>query len=635
MRNKGLLTVITILLLMVFAGSCNKRKKRVKLVQDTTPPVTIAEPPGGSYLDPVTVTLTSDEPATIYYTTDGSEPTAAHYADTGPSPLGGIDISENTSLKFFGIDESGAKNEESVKTQKYVIGLEDTTPPTTTADPPGGTYTSTVFVWLNVDEPATVYYTTDGSTPDNGSDTYSNPIEIAINTVLKFFAIDCESNVESVKTEVYTTGSSPLRVTTTSLPNGVTGGTYSQSVAAAGGEPPYTWTHTGDLPQGLTMDNGGLISGTPTVEETCNITVIVTDNNSDTADKYLSITIFEALPEGWTPTSTTGAPSKRWWHTGIWTGEEMIIWGGEETVWDGQLANGKIYNPKTDTWRPVSSSGAPFRRSSHTAVWTGKIMIIWGGTYCYDGVSFSALGDGFKYDPAADTWTPISDSGASAARWDHTAVWTGEEMIVWGGWAGAELGTGARYNPDTNTWIPVATTGAPTPRDGHKAYWTGTEMIVWGVSDGARYNPITDQWTPISDEGSPVFVQGRHYVGVWTGEKMIVWGGYSGEGAQFDLTTDTWTKITDVNAPRERGGFTGVWTGTEMIVWGMAGTPNDNTGGRYNLTTDTWEATTTENAPVGRGDHTAIWTGRRMIVWGGRRYGGCPNSGGCYVPPLE
>jgi outer membrane protein assembly factor BamB len=210
MRNKGLIAGMMVLLLLAFAVGCKDRKKKTKLIQDTTPPVTMAEPPGGTYQDPVSVTLTSDEPATIYYTTDGSEPTVTHYVDTGPSPLAGIDISENATLKYFGIDESDAKNEEAVKSQKYIIGFaEDTTPPMTMADPPGGWYNSTVFVWLFVDEPATIYYTTDGSTPDNGSDTYANSIEIEENTVLKLFAIDNAGNEESVKTERYYFGDGP------------------------------------------------------------------------------------------------------------------------------------------------------------------------------------------------------------------------------------------------------------------------------------------------------------------------------------------------------------------------------------------------------------------------------------------
>jgi hypothetical protein len=518
---------------------------------------------------------------------------------------------------------------------------QDTMPPVTMANPPGGTYDTSVSVTLSSNEPTSIYYTTDGSTPTSASSLYTSPILIEMDTTLKYLGIDMAGNEDVVRTEEYViTGSTPLRVTTESLPDGVLDEAYSMTLAAQGGVLPYTWSYLGDLPQGLEMDSNGVISGTPTVEETCNITVIVTDNNSDTADKDLSITIYKALPEGWTPTSTTGAPSKRWWHSGVWTGTEMIIWGGEETIWDGQLANGKIYNPKTDTWRPMSSSGAPFRRSSHTAVWTGKVMIIWGGTYCYDGVSFRSLGDGFKYDPAADTWTPISDSGAAAARWDHTAVWTGEEMIVWGGWAGGELGTGARYNPETDTWASVTMTGAPTPRDDHDAHWTGTEMIVWGHDNGAIYNPATDMWHSMADRGSDnTFMS---HASVWTGTELIVWGSYGvefgvyeTEGARYNLASNTWTPITLNNDPRWRGGFTAVWTGKEMIVWGMVGTPNDNTGGFYTPAMNTWEATTTDNAPIGRGHHTAIWTGRQMIVWGGRRMGGCPNTGGRYVPPTE
>jgi len=53
----------------------------------------------------------------------------------------------------------------------------------------------------------------------------------------------------------------------------------------------------------------------------------------------------------------------------------------------------------------------------------------------------------------------------------------------------------------------------PDPRSGHTAIWTGSEMIIWGgfssgsepvtYNDGFRYNPITDAWRPISSENAP------------------------------------------------------------------------------------------------------------------------------------
>ena len=52
---------------------------------------------------------------------------------------------------------------------------------------------------------------------------------------------------------------------------------------------------------------------------------------------------------------------------------------------------------------------------------------------------------------AAGAWAPTSTSGAPDARVSHTAVWTGSKMIVWGGSAGSGsyLNTGADYDPPT------------------------------------------------------------------------------------------------------------------------------------------------------------------------------------------
>lgn len=44
-------------------------------------------------------------------------------------------------------------------------------------------------------------------------------------------------------------------------------------------------------------------------------------------------------------------------------------------------------------------------------------------------------------------WESITTKGAPSARYGHTAVWTGKEMIVWGGEGDNYLNTGARYKP--------------------------------------------------------------------------------------------------------------------------------------------------------------------------------------------
>ena len=124
------------------------------------------------------------------------------------------------------------------------------------------------------------------------------------------------------------------------------------------------------------------------------------------------------------------------------------------------LNSGGRYNPMTDIWMPTNTTGAPSERGAHTAVWTGTEMIIWGG--------WPNLNTGARYIPSTDSWTETSTTNAPAGRFGHTAVWTGSEMIVWGGavYPGGNLNTGGRYNPATDTWAATSTTNAPSARSG-------------------------------------------------------------------------------------------------------------------------------------------------------------------------
>jgi hypothetical protein len=129
-----------------------------------------------------------------------------------------------------------------------------------------------------------------------------------------------------------------------------------------------------------------------------------------------------------------------------------------------------------NTWTATSTINAPTGRYSHTAVWTGSEMIVWGGVG--DGMN-----TGGRYNPSTDSWTATSTTNAPSARYDTTAVWTGSEMIVWGGLIEnppSTTNTGGRYNPSTDSWTATSTTNAPSARYVHTAVWTGSEMIVWG-----------------------------------------------------------------------------------------------------------------------------------------------------------
>ena len=79
----------------------------------------------------------------------------------------------------------------------------------------------------------------------------------------------------------------------------------------------------------------------------------------------------------WTATSTTGAPDGRYSHTAVWTGSDMIVWGG--TNRRKQFNTGGRYDPGTDNWIATTTTNAPERRAYHTAVWSGSEMLVWGG----------------------------------------------------------------------------------------------------------------------------------------------------------------------------------------------------------------------------------------------------------------
>jgi len=78
------------------------------------------------------------------------------------------------------------------------------------------------------------------------------------------------------------------------------------------------------------------------------------------------------------------------------------------------------------------------------------------------------------------TWHTLPASGAPAPRYSHAAVWTGNDMIVSGGYDGTNyFGTGARFSPIGNTWTPLDFTDAPVGRFTHSAVWTGSKMLIW------------------------------------------------------------------------------------------------------------------------------------------------------------
>jgi large repetitive protein len=90
---------------------------------------------------------------------------------------------------------------------------------------------------------------------------------------------------------------------TTTLPSGTAGLSYSYTLQAAGGQPPYTFgLATGSLPSGMNLSPAGVISGTPSVPSFTTFSARVTDSTGAQAIRPFTLDI-QVPPIDFTPTT--------------------------------------------------------------------------------------------------------------------------------------------------------------------------------------------------------------------------------------------------------------------------------------------------------------------------------------------
>lgn len=303
--------------------------------------------------------------------------------------------------------------------------------------------------------------------------------------------------------------------------------------------------------------------------------------------------------------------------------------------------------PLNNVWTPLTQVNPPAARYAHSAVWTGTRMIIFGGV---SGANQEALNDGFSLDPQSGQWTAISSVNAPSARSGHSAVWTGNRMIVWGGssLANGLRGDGAIYDPATDTWSAMSATLAPSARFGHGSAWIAGKMIIWGgthlngttnvtTNTGALYDLATNTWSPFTG----VLPAGRTGLSsTANGTSAMFWGGSStvaGPAAGtnsilfYNPLINLWSSLQGIGSPSARTLHSAVWTGSKMVIWGGQGPGLLATGSVYESAAQSWSPTSTVGAPSARQGHSAIWTGTQMLIWGGAGAGGTAlNTGALY-----
>jgi hypothetical protein len=330
------------------------------------------------------------------------------------------------------------------------------------------------------------------------------------------------------------------------------------------------------------------------------------------------------------PTSMEGFPTPVEEHTAVWTGEVVLFFGGNEAFPkedDGYRpvdpigrADGGIYDPVADTWRPLPS--APIRgRFDHVAAWTGTEMLVFGGRDAK-----TAFGDGAAYDPAKGTWRSLASKGAPSGRSAPGAAWTGSELVVVGGrdTKGRARSDAFAYDPAKDAWRSL---GKLAPREEPTAVWTGEQIVVWGGVDPNSAAPKGErleggQWQPLASAGAPAVRPQQ--VAIWAGTSLVVWGGrrsddaFAKDGARWDPAADAWTPLSTVDA-HARIVQGAVFTGEVVAVLGDAADMMDmdeppGSLGLYNPVRDQWWSLP---GPYASDGIALAWTGHDLVAWGG------------------
>src|SRR5581483_2055556 len=270
------------------------------------------------------------------------------------------------------------------------------------------------------------------------------------------------------------------------------------------------------------------------------------------------------------------------------------------------------------SWRVIAPAPIP-PASGMAAVWTGRQLVAWGGS-AGGGLdqddedtgagSWHPSGAGAAYDPGADRWEVLPPAPV-AARVGASAVWSGREVLIWGGAAGHDtfFADGAAYDPATRKWrvLPPAPIGA---RSDHQAVWTGKEMLVWGgirqccpidseIHDpaAAAYDPTTNRWRRVADVPGPWSGDDGTAVTVADGDRPLIWR--RGHLGAADAGLASWAEVPGVQPPplpadpstattpattgdpvamgTAAGGEVFTWTGRSGELHGLAWRPSDAT----------------------------------------------------------
>jgi hypothetical protein len=355
--------------------------------------------------------------------------------------------------------------------------------------------------------------------------------------------------------------------------------------------------------------------------------------------------------------------------TAVWSGEEVVVFGGIDLEAENEaadhptgppetaltattsgaspsgppptlappqrpssvLVDGAAYDPAASSWRtitpaPVPDGYAPKAIGPHG----DRLTVLFGRAFGCAADDPAPDPAGAWYDAAGDTWStiPVGPFGSACAP---TGNWADGRLWVFDGQAGAV------FDPAVGTWEPV-----PVPMaNGWGAatiYPLAGDLVALGSVSGAgpeelapsfsRFDVERGTWSDLAPP--PLAVAGP---GVVADGRLYVYDPRTAQGASWDPAQGSWSRLPD--APlRSRTGNATVAVGDRLVVWGgveapeRVGVPSAaegfepgpplRDGASYDPRTGSWIEL--PEAPIdGRMSAAMAGTDDQLFTWGGQR----------------
>ena len=318
----------------------------------------------------------------------------------------------------------------------------------------------------------------------------------------------------------------PPVITSTTAPAFTLGVLYSGfPFIATGGTPPYTWSETGTLPNGMAFSNtAGVLSGTPTATGPFLITVTLVDSAGQSAvPKDFRIQVF---PKGFSPSAimSTG----RVWHTAtLLENGKVLVTGGVSDKTFPTVA--ELFDPPTASFAPVGSMEAV--RVSATATLLNNGLVLVAGGKKTDG---SPMSTAELFDPNTKSFKPTGSMETERVYHASTLLSGGKVLVTGGlnlngGLSGIPVATAEEFDPTTGIFSPTDNLGLPRFFHTSTLLGNGKVLIIGGLeADGSAtataelFDPSSRTFTAIANMSAP---RAGHTATLLNNGQVLITGG--------------------------------------------------------------------------------------------------------------